>query len=120
MLQWIKNNDSIGTYNRGVPAESGLCTLCLASCKGRCEAWLSSMVGRALLYPRNFGECTAGASNITSLGVGYHAIRIQGYAYGAQGLGEGQTANADHCLFANANVETSFGSAKKLNAGYPL
>ena len=120
MLQWIKNNDSIGTYNRGVPAESGLCTLCLASCKGRCETWLSSMVGREVLYPRNFGECTAGASNITSLGVGYHSLRIQGYAYGAQGLGKGLTNTPDHCLFANANIETSFGASEKIKCRVPI
>jgi hypothetical protein len=55
MITWIKNNDAIGTVNRGVPAESGLCTLCDSSCKGKCETWLSSLKGRKLLYPRNFG-----------------------------------------------------------------
>ncbi len=120
MLQWIKNNDAIGTNNRGVPVESGLCTLCLASCKGRCEAWVSSLTGRELLYPRNFGECTAGASNTTSLGVGYHGIRIQGYAHGAHGLSGGMTNNPDHCLFSNASVETSFGKSEKIKCRVPI
>lgn len=86
MIDWEKNNDALGTVNRGNRAESGLCTLCLSSCKGKCEVWLSSLVGRKLLYPRSFGECTSGSGNVTSLGVGYHALRVQGYCYGARGL----------------------------------
>ncbi len=88
MFYWLKNIDSIGTVNRGVPSESSLCTLCLASCKGTCETWTSSLIGRKLLYPRNFGDSTAGGNHITSLGIGYHALRIQGYAYGARGIEE--------------------------------
>ena len=42
-------------------------------------------VGRKLLYPRNFGDITSGSANIVAEGVGYHALRIQGYAYGAHG-----------------------------------
>ena len=68
------------------PAESGLCTLCRADCKGKCETWLSSLVGRKLLYPRDFGTVTAGANNTTHVGVSYNSLRIQGYAYGAHGL----------------------------------
>jgi len=107
MFYWLKNIDSIGTVNRGVPGESSLCTLCLASCKGTCETWTSSLVGRKLLYPRNFGDSTAGGNHITSLGIGYHAIRIQGYAYGARGIAD---KNPDKCLFTHASVETSFGN----------
>lgn len=80
MIQWIKVNDAIGTVNRGVPAESGLCTLCDSGCKGKCETWLSSLKGRKLLYPRNFGQTTAGAWHVAAYGAGYHALRIQGYA----------------------------------------
>ena len=54
MLNWTKNNDALGTVNRGVPCESGLCTLCQSNCKGKCETWMSSLVGRKLLYPRDF------------------------------------------------------------------
>lgn len=120
MLPWIKNNDSIGTLNRGVPCESGLCTLCLADCKGRCETWEASLIGREILYPRNFGESTAGASHITSLGVGYHALRTQGYSYGAHGVCGNFSANPDHCLFSNANVETSFGVTDKVKCRMPI
>ena len=41
---------------------------------------------RKLLYPRNFGNSTSGGNHVSAVGVGYHALRIQGYAYGAHGL----------------------------------
>ncbi len=82
-MRFAKSNDVLGTINRGNPAESGLCTLCRADCKGQCETWLSSLVGRKILYPRDFGTVTAGANNTTHVGVSYNSLRIQGYAYGA-------------------------------------
>ena len=120
MLQWTKNNDALGTVNRGVPCESGLCTLCLSSCKGKCETWLSSLVGRKLLYPRNFGDITSGSSNVTQVGAGYHALRIQGYAYGAKGLPAGLTNDPDDCIFPNVNIETEFGSQIKTKCRMPI
>lgn len=120
MLQWIKNNDALGTMNRGLPAESGLCTLCLASCTGKCETWLSSLVGRKMLYPRNFGESTCGSWHQSSVGIGYQSLRIQGYAYGAHGLNGGMTNNADDCLFTNVNIETSFGNEIQTKCRMPM
>ncbi len=117
MINWIKNNDALGTVNRGVPCESGLCTLCQSSCKGTCETWMSSLVGRKILYPRNFGDITSGANNITAIGAGYHSLRIQGYAYGAHGTSNN---SADHCLFTNVNVETSFGNEIKTKCRVPI
>jgi hypothetical protein len=78
-FEWPKSSDVLGTANSGNPAESGLCTLCRADCKGKCEIWLSGMVGRKLLYPRDFGAVTAGSSNTTHSGVNHDALRIQGY-----------------------------------------
>jgi glutamate synthase domain-containing protein 2 len=120
MIQWSKTNDAIGTVNRGNPCESGLCTLCASDCKGKCEVWLSSLRGRKLLYPRNFGEITSGSANVTSLGVGYHALRIQGYAYGAHGLTEGLSNDPDDCIFPNVNIETEFGSEIKTKCRLPI
>lgn len=120
MLNWTKNNDALGTVNRGVPCESGLCTLCLSSCKGKCETWMSSLVGRKLLYPREFGSCTSGSSHVTSVGVGYHALRIQGYAYGSKGLSEGLTKNPDDCVFPNVSIETSFGHSLMTKCRVPM
>ena len=86
MNDFIKNNDALGAMNRGVPCESGLCTLCDSACKGKCETWLSCMEGRKMLYPRKFGFSTSGGNNVSSDGIGYHALRIQGYAYGSSGM----------------------------------
>ena len=88
-MRFSKGNDVLGTTNRGNAAESSLCTLCRADCQGKCEPWMSSLVGRKLLYPRGFGMVTAGANNTTHVGVSYNSLRIQGYAYGAHGLAKG-------------------------------
>ncbi len=120
MFHYQKNNDALGTTNRGVPCESGLCTLCIADCKGKCETWLASLVGRKLLYPRTFGRTTSGSANITQTGVGYHALRIQGYAYGAHGIPAGLSNDPDDCIFPNVNVETQFGSTEKTKCRIPI
>ncbi|MFW6236021.1 MAG: glutamate synthase-related protein, partial [Desulfovibrionales bacterium] len=118
MLHWPKSNDVLGTVNRGTPAESGLCTLCRADCKGKCETWLSSLKGRSLLYPRDFGLVTAGSGNTTHLGVSYNSLRIQGYNYGARGLCS--SANTDECLFTNVSLESSFGMRHQTKVRIPL
>ena len=120
MIQWPKTNDVLGTANRGNPAESGLCTLCRADCKGKCETWLSSLVGRKLLYPRDFGTVTAGSSNTTHLGVSYNSLRIQGYNYGAKGLPKGLSNSQDDCIFPNVSIETEFGNEIKTKCRVPI
>ena len=119
-MRFSKSNDALGTTNRGNPTESGLCTLCRADCQGRCETWLSSMVGRKLLYPRSFGIVTSGANNTTHVGVSYNSLRIQGYAYGSRGLDEGLTNDPDDCIFPNVNLETGFGNEMKTKIRLPL
>ena len=120
MLDWPKQNDALGTVNRGNPCESGLCTLCMSDCKGKCETWLSSLVGRKLLYPRAFGNSTSGASNISAVGAGYHALRIQGYAYGSQGLPAGLSKDPDDCVFPNVDIQTSFGGEIQTKCRVPM
>ncbi|MDR2549988.1 MAG: FMN-binding glutamate synthase family protein [Desulfobulbus sp.] len=119
-MRFAKNNDVLGTTNRGNPAESGLCTLCRADCMGQCETWKSSLVGRKLLYPRDFGVVTAGANNVTHVGVSYNSLRIQGYAYGAQGLPEGLANDPDNCIFPNVDLTTEFGNEIKTKSRLPL
>ena len=120
MSEWPKSNDALGTVNRGNPCESGLCTLCRSDCKGKCETWLSSIRGRKLLYPRDFGTITAGSSNTTHMGVNYNSLRIQGYNYGAHGLPQGLSDSADDCIFPNVSLETEFGNEVKTKARIPL
>lgn len=120
MLEWPKSNDVLGTTNRGNPSESGLCTLCRVDCQGRCETWLASMMGRKLLYPRDFGFVTAGSANTTAIGVNYNALRIQGYCYGAKGVPQGLSNSPDDCIFPNVNIEATFGKHVKTKAKVPL
>jgi glutamate synthase domain-containing protein 2 len=119
-MRFQKSNDVLGTTNRGNHAESGLCTLCRADCQGKCETWLASLVGRKLLYPRDFGTVTAGANNTTTVGVNYNALRIQGYAYGVQGLKPGLSNDPDDCIFPNVNLETEFGNEVKTKVRMPI
>jgi hypothetical protein len=119
-MRFEKINDVLGTANRGNPAESGLCTLCRADCTGKCETWKSSLEGRKLLYPRDFGLVTAGANNNTHVGVSYNSLRIQGYAYGSMGLGEQMTNDADDCIFPNVDLTTEFGNKIKTKCRLPL
>ena len=119
-MRFSKSNDVLGTTNRGNAAESSLCTLCRADCKGKCETWLSSLVGRKLLYPRSFGMVTAGANNTTHVGVSYNSLRIQGYAYGSHGLGKGMSNDPDDCIFPNVSLETEFGNTMKTKVRMPL
>ena len=120
MIQWPKSNDVLGTVNRGNPAESGLCTLCRADCKGKCETWLSSLKGRKMLYPRDFGFVTAGSSNTCHIGACYNNLRIQGYNYGAHGLSKGLTTSADDCIFPNVSLEGEFGAKVKTKFRIPI
>ncbi|MEI6126253.1 MAG: FMN-binding glutamate synthase family protein, partial [Pseudomonadota bacterium] len=103
MIEWPKSNDVLGTVNRGNPAESGLCTLCRADCKGKCETFLSSLRGRKMLYPRDFGIVTAGSANTCHIGAAYNNLRIQGYLYGSHGLPKGLSNSADDCIFPNVS-----------------
>lgn len=118
MINWPKNNDVLGTNNRGNPTESGLCTLCLADCVGKCETWLSCLKGREVLYPRNFGSVTSGSSNISHTGISYNSLRIQGYNYGAPK--DDHKAKAGEIMFSDVSMETSFGSELAAKCRYPL
>lgn len=119
-MQLSKSNDVLGTVNRGNICESGLCSLCRADCAGKCETWMSSLKGRAMLYPRDFGLVTAGSGNTTHVGVSYNSLRIQGYNYGAQGLNNGRTSSPDDCLFTNVSLETAFGAGEPVKCRLPL
>ncbi|BBD07297.1 glutamate synthase-related protein [Desulfovibrio ferrophilus] len=121
MSHWPKGNDVLGTTNRGNAIESGLCTLCRADCKGKCETWLSSLQGRETLYPRDFGLVTAGSGNTDHVGVSYNSLRIQGSSYGAQGMnGNQDKADSGDCLFTDVTLETSFGNEVKTKCRLPF
>lgn len=73
-----------------------------------------------MLYPRKFGYSTAGGDNVTALGIGYHALRIHGYAYGSSGLDGRLTDDPDDCIFPNVKIETEFGNDIKTRCRIPV
>ena len=81
---------------------------------------MASLKGRKMLYPRDFGNTTIASSNAVAEGVGYHALRILGYCYGAFGIQPPLTTNPDDCLFTNVNIETSFGNTVKTLCRLPI
>ncbi len=119
-MEYPKTNDALGTVNRGNACESGLCTLCRSDCQGKCETFVSSMKGRKLLYPRDFGSTTSGSRNVEHQGVCYNSLRINGYNYGSHGLANGLSDNADDCIFPNVDISTSFGKSIKTKAKVPI
>jgi hypothetical protein len=81
---------------------------------------MASLKGRKMLYPRDFGNITAGSGNGVAVGIGYHALRIMGYCYGVHGLKPALTTNADDCLFTNVDIQTSFGNQVKTTCRAPI
>ena len=71
-----------------------------------------------MLYPRFFGDVTAGADKNYPLD--YSHLNIQGYAVGADGLPEGVEPNPDTALFPNVDTETEYGWDKKVKMRLPI
>jgi len=63
---------------------------------------------------------TSGSANVVALGIGYHALRIQGYAYSATGLPERLSDTPDDCLFMNVDASTKFGRHVTTRCRVPL
>ncbi len=73
-----------------------------------------------MLYPRDFGEITAGSGSIAPEGVGYHSLRVQGYAFGSEGLPDDVRPTADNCLYTNVDLETEFGNELPTKSTVPI
>lgn len=104
-----KTNEKMGSVNRGVPCESGLCGFCRVDCQGKCETWLSSMLGRKTLIPQNYGNASLGTDNIAPLGVSFNSLKIRGRVYGAEGLDPSQAKIGD-VTYTDAKISTTLGS----------
>jgi hypothetical protein len=73
-----------------------------------------------MLYPRRYSHSTSGGSNYSSLGIGYHSLRIQGYAYGAHGIPENLSDDPDDCIFTNVDITSVFGREIKTKSRVPI
>ncbi len=119
-LQRPNSGDVTQTTNRAktVVPSSGLCTRCLDGCTGNCEIFQATMRGRELLYPKPYGELTAGADK--NYPVDYSHLNIQGYAMGAKGLPEGVEPGPDSALFPAVNTEAEIGYEHKVRMRIPV
>jgi len=95
-----------------------LCAVCLDGCAGDCEVFLSSFRGREVLYPKPFGQITAGADK--DYPVDYSHLNIQGYAVGAEGMPEDVEPGPDTAVFPAVNTETKYGWTKKVKMRMPM
>jgi hypothetical protein len=78
----------------------------------------SSLRGREVIYPGPFGTLTAGGDK--DYPIDYSHLNILGYAFGADGLPEGETGNPDNTLFPMVDTETEFGHENKVKMRLPV
>lgn len=119
MSQTGKHNEKAGAVNRGVPCESGLCNFCRTDCQGKCETWLSSLLGRRTLVPKDYGNATVGSENTSPTGVSYNALRIKGRVFGAAGVDKEKARKGD-VAYCDAALETEIGSNARALCSYPF
>ncbi len=119
-LQQPNSNEVTQTSNRSrsVSPVSGICTRCIDGCRGNCEIFKSSFRGREVIYPGPFGTLTAGGDK--NYPIDYSHLNIQGYAFGAKGLPDGQVGNPDNTLFPMVNTETEYGHKNKVRMRMPV
>ena len=116
---WNKSNEKVGSVNRGTPCESGLCSYCRVDCQGRCETWLSSLVGRRTQFPNSYGNASIGSDNLGGAGISYNALRIKGALYGSDGADREKAARGD-IAYCDAVLETTIGSVSKTPCRFPF
>lgn len=114
-----KSNEKIGSVNRGTPCGSGLCNFCRTDCQGRCETWLSSLLGRRTLTPRDYGNATIGTDNTTFVGISYNALRIRGRVFGSEGADQAKARLGD-VAYCDADLTTKIGSIAQYPCEYPF
>ncbi len=113
-------NDISQTANRSrdVVPQSGICTRCIDGCTGNCEVFKSSFRGREVIYPGPYGTITAGGDKDYPVDLSH--FNIQGYALGAEGLGEGVVGTPDNTLFPMVNTELVIGNKYKEKLRMPI
>ena len=116
-LQQPNANEATETRNRSrdVAPSSGLCTRCMESCPGNCEVFQASIRGRELIYPRPFGEITAGCDK--RYPIDYSHLNIMGYALGAEAIDE---ANPDKVIFPEVDTSTVYGHTHPIRMRAPI
>lgn len=114
-----KSNEKVGAVNRGTPCQSGLCSFCRVDCQGRCETWLSSMLGRKTLTPQEYGNAIIGSNTTTTNEISYEALRIRGRVFGGIGL-DPEKARAGDAAYCDAKLTTHLGVNAQYCCDYPF
>jgi len=111
-------NSSAATDTRNRISEvvpfSGICSVCLDGCAGRCEIWKTTFRGRELIYPGPYGQVTAGATK--TYPVDFSCFNIQGTCVGAIGI----EPDPDKATFPNVDVSTELGAKEKIKLKLPI
>ncbi|MFP4429565.1 MAG: glutamate synthase-related protein [Desulfovermiculus sp.] len=109
-------NEALQTKNRSkdVTPQSGICSRCVDGCRGNCDLFNATFRSRELLYPKPFGDITAGADKDYPLD--YSHINIMGYALGA----EGTVADPDYATFPSVDTVTAFGTIDPVKMKSPM
>ncbi len=112
----INSSAATDTRNRisDVVPYSGLCSVCLDGCPGRCEIWKTTFRGREVIYPVPYGQVTAGATK--TYPVDFSCFNIQGTCVGAVGI----EPDPDKATFPNVDVSTEFGAREKIRLKVPI
>ncbi|MFP4480860.1 MAG: FMN-binding glutamate synthase family protein [Desulfohalobiaceae bacterium] len=109
-------NEALQTRNRSkdVAPQSGICSRCVDGCKGNCDLFSATFRSRELLYPKPFGEVTAGADK--DYPVDYSHLNIMGYAQGAEGIAQ----DPDQATFPVVDTKTAFGGQDPIKMKVPM
>ncbi len=109
-------NDALQTRNRSrdVTPQSGVCSRCVDGCRGNCDMFSATFRSRELLYPKPYGQITAGADK--DYPVDYSHVNILGYALGAEGIAQ----DSDLATFPAVDTEIRFGAKDPVKMKVPM
>ncbi|MDY6797037.1 MAG: FMN-binding glutamate synthase family protein [Actinomycetota bacterium] len=118
-MTMTKPNRSAATLSKNrtpdsVSPFSGMCATCVEGCIGMCEIGKSAYRGPECIYPQPFGIMTAASEK--DYPVDFSHFNIMGTAVGAQGI----TADSEHAVFTNVNLETTIGDANPIKLKLPI
>lgn len=117
-MSYVNNNESAfndsNTRSDRITPCSGMCSLCMEGCPGTCEIGLSSVLGKAMVYPTNTG--TNQIASEKDLPVDWSVFNINGRCFGASGIEE----DADKATIFNVGTERVVGKRHPIRLAVPF
>ncbi len=93
---------------------SGMCVTCVDGCIGMCEIGKSAYRGAEAIYPQPFGLITTASEKNYPVDLSHFSIL--GTVIGAKGI----EASSEKAIFANVNLENTFGMNSKIKLKLPI